>query len=72
MQNINLSIAPCGDVHAINEPRYLIDKGILKASSKLLPHAKSSFVVTQAKVFMIRRSIFHTCNSSTVHVIRTL
>ena len=41
MQNINLSIAPCGDVHAIND---LIDKGILKASCKLLPHAKSSFV----------------------------
>ena len=44
MQNINLSIAPCGDVHAIKEPRYLIDKDILKTSSKLLPHAMSSFV----------------------------
>ena len=45
MQNIKLSIAPCGDVHAIEEPRYLIDKGILKAPSKLLPHAMSSFVL---------------------------
>ena len=44
MQNINLSIAPCGDIHAIKEPRYLIDKGILKAPAKLLPHAMSSFV----------------------------
>ena len=44
MQNTNLSIAPCGDVYAIEEPRYLIDKGILKTSSKLLPHVMSSFV----------------------------